>query len=41
MFETPRELQFSYRGRNVLVQTLDLGLAEIVAKMVPIYALKI
>ena len=41
MFETPRELQFSYRGRNVLVQTLDLGLAEIVARMVPVYALKI
>ncbi len=41
MFETPRELQFTYRGRNVLVQTIDLGMAEIVARMVPVYALKI
>ena len=41
MFETPRELQFSYRGRTVLVQTIDLGMAEIVARMVPVYALKI
>jgi hypothetical protein len=41
MFETPRDLQFAYRGRTVLVQTIDLGLAEIVARMVPVYALKI
>ncbi|MFX0184459.1 MAG: hypothetical protein ACFE95_15360 [Candidatus Hodarchaeota archaeon] len=41
MFETPRELQFSYRGRNVVVQTVDLGLGEIVARLVPRFALKI
>ncbi|MFX0084044.1 MAG: hypothetical protein ACFFAU_00085 [Candidatus Hodarchaeota archaeon] len=41
IFETPRELEFSYRGRNVLVQTIDLGLGEIVARMVPRFALKI
>ncbi len=41
IFETPRELQFSYRGRQVLVQTIDLGLGEIVARMVPRFALKI
>lgn len=41
IFETPRELQFTYRGRNVLVQTIDLGLGEIVARMVPRFALKV
>ncbi|MHA2224670.1 MAG: hypothetical protein ACXAC8_05675 [Candidatus Hodarchaeales archaeon] len=41
IFETPRELQFSYRGRKVLIQTIDLGLGEIVARMVPRFALKI
>jgi hypothetical protein len=41
MFETPRELEFTYRGRNVLVQTIDIGMADIVARMDPVYALKI
>jgi hypothetical protein len=41
IFESPRELQFAYRGRNVVVQTIDLGLGEIVARMVPRFALKI
>ncbi|NHJ01662.1 MAG: hypothetical protein EAX86_05935 [Candidatus Heimdallarchaeota archaeon] len=41
VFETPSELQFLYRGRNVLVQTIDLGLGEIVARMVPRFALKV
>ncbi|UCE12531.1 MAG: hypothetical protein JSV04_10080 [Candidatus Heimdallarchaeota archaeon] len=41
MFETPRELQFSYRGRNVVVRATSLGLGEIVATMVPRFALKI
>lgn len=41
MFETPRELQFSYRGRNVVVRVTSLGLGEIVASMVPRFALKI
>ncbi len=41
MFETPRELQFNYRGRTVVIHTLDLGLGEIVARMVPRFALKI
>ncbi|MFW9853824.1 MAG: hypothetical protein ACFFFG_02095 [Candidatus Thorarchaeota archaeon] len=41
IFESPRELQFSYRGRNVVIHTVELGLGEIVAQMVPRYALKI
>ncbi|MFQ6085370.1 MAG: hypothetical protein ACE5OY_03780 [Candidatus Bathyarchaeia archaeon] len=34
-------LQFSYRGREVIVRALELGLAEIVARMLPQYVLKI
>jgi hypothetical protein len=41
MFETPRDIQFSYRGRNVVIHTVELGLGEIVARMVPRFALKI
>ena len=41
MFESPRELQFTYRGRNVLIHTVELGLGEIVARMVPRFAIKI
>ena len=41
IFETPRELQFAYRGRQVLVQTIDLGLGETVARMIPRFALKV
>ena len=41
MFESPRELQFAYRGRTVVIQTVDLGLGEIVARMQPLVALKI
>ena len=41
IFESPRELQFTYRGRQVLIQTIDLGLGETVARMVPRFALKV
>ena len=41
MFETPRDIQFAYRGRNVVIHTVELGLGEIVARMVPRFALKI
>ena len=41
MFESPRELQFAYRGRSVVIHAVELGLGEIVARMVPRFALKI
>ncbi|MHA2389634.1 MAG: hypothetical protein ACXACW_13020 [Candidatus Hodarchaeales archaeon] len=41
MFESPRDLQFTYRGRSVVIHTVELGLGEIVARMVPKFALKI
>ncbi|MHA1976682.1 MAG: hypothetical protein ACW98F_01110 [Candidatus Hodarchaeales archaeon] len=41
MFESPRDLQFTYRGRSVVIHTVELGLGEIVARMVPVFALKI
>ncbi|MFC1691636.1 hypothetical protein ACFL0W_05665 [Nanoarchaeota archaeon] len=37
----PRELQFSYRGREVLIKTLELGLGEEAASLRPIYTLKV
>lgn len=36
-----REIQFLYRGRDVMVRTVELGLADIAAKLTPVYVLKI
>lgn len=36
-----RELEFDYRSREVLLKTIELGLGEIVAKLIPMYVLKI
>lgn len=36
-----RELQFTYRSRGVLLKTIELGLGEVVAKLIPRYVLKI
>jgi len=36
-----KELEFDYRSREVLLKTIELGLGEIVAKLIPIYVLKI
>lgn len=41
VFEAPRELMFTYRGRQVLIKTIELGLGEIVAKMVPRFVIKV
>lgn len=41
IFATPRELQFSYRGRQVVLRTLELGLGAVVARLVPKIVLKI
>lgn len=40
VFATPRELQFTYRGRQVLSRTLELGLGISVAMLVPIIIIK-
>ncbi|MHA2083826.1 MAG: hypothetical protein ACXABD_08740, partial [Candidatus Thorarchaeota archaeon] len=41
IFSNPREIQFSYRGKEVLKRTLDLGLCSIVAHLIPRTVLKV
>jgi hypothetical protein len=41
VFTTPRELQFSYRGRQVLARTLELGLGTVAANLMPRIVLKV
>jgi hypothetical protein len=36
-----REIPYDYRGRMVVLRTLELGLAEVAAKLIPLYVLKI
>jgi hypothetical protein len=36
-----REVPFEYRGRTVVLRALEIGLIEIVAKLVPLYVLKV
>lgn len=36
-----REIPYIYRGREVALKLLELGLGEIVAKLIPIYGLKV
>ena len=36
-----RELPYEYRGRKVVLRTLEIGSIEIVAKLTPEYVLKI
>ncbi|MBU0535750.1 MAG: hypothetical protein KKE20_02205 [Nanoarchaeota archaeon] len=37
----PKEIQYSYRGREVLLKTLEVGMGDEVASLRPIYTLKI
>ncbi|MBU4509512.1 hypothetical protein KJ830_00535, partial [bacterium] len=41
VFKDVREMPYDYRGRMVVLRTLELGLAEITAKLIPLYVLKI
>jgi len=41
IFKNPREMQFIYRGRGVILKTLQLDLGQIVARLDPDYVLKI
>lgn len=36
-----KELQFEYRGRDVILKTLQLELGEIIARLNPIFSLKL
>ncbi|MHA2180126.1 MAG: hypothetical protein ACXAAH_01745, partial [Promethearchaeota archaeon] len=35
------ELQYEYRGRDVILKTLQLNLGEIVARLNPLFSLKL
>ncbi len=41
IIEHPRELPFIYRGKEVVVRTMELNMAEFVAKLIPEYVLKV
>ena len=41
IFQDTSALQFTYRGRQVLARTLELGLGEVVAKLIPETVLKV
>jgi hypothetical protein len=36
-----RDLPYEYRGRKVVLRSLELGLAELVARLLPVYVLKV
>jgi hypothetical protein len=36
-----REIEFTYRGKEVLIRTIELGLGEPIAKLIPNYVLKV
>ncbi len=35
------EVEYTYRGKEVIIRTLELGLGELIAKLIPNYVLKI
>jgi len=40
LFIFPKDLEFSYRGREVILRTLELGMGEIIARLSPDFVLK-
>ncbi|MFQ5794187.1 MAG: hypothetical protein ACE5JP_03950 [Candidatus Bipolaricaulia bacterium] len=41
IISNPRSLPFDYRGKQVALRTMELGLGELVAKLIPLYVLKV
>jgi len=41
VISSPREIPYLYRGREVVLKSLELNLCELVAKLVPRYVLKV
>ena len=41
IFGNPRDIEFIYRGREVMIKTLELGLGELEARLMPEYVLKV
>ena len=40
MLGTPRDLTYAYRGRRVILSSVEHGLGEIAARLMPVYVLK-
>jgi hypothetical protein len=40
LISNARDIPFDYRGKAVILRTLELGLGELAAKLVPLYVLK-
>ncbi|MFC1786474.1 hypothetical protein ACFLY8_00340 [Halobacteriota archaeon] len=41
IFSNPKDIEFIYRGREVVIKTLELGLGELDARLIPEYVLKV
>ncbi|NYT00963.1 MAG: hypothetical protein GKB99_04500 [Methanocellales archaeon] len=41
IFGNPKDIEFIYRGREVVIKTLELGLGELEARLIPEYVLKV
>jgi len=41
ILEDVREITFTYRGRGIMLKTMELGLCKMAAKLIPAYVLKI
>ncbi|MDI6639691.1 MAG: hypothetical protein QMD78_02590, partial [Methanocellales archaeon] len=41
IFSNPKDIEFVYRGREVLMRMLELGLGELEARLIPEYVLKV
>ena len=41
IFSNPQDIEFIYRGREVVIKTLELGLGELEARLIPEYVLKV
>ncbi|MFW6155927.1 MAG: hypothetical protein ACOC7J_01300, partial [Armatimonadota bacterium] len=40
MLGTPRDLTYAYRGRRVILSSVEYALGEIAARLMPVYVLK-
>ena len=41
IFSNPKDIEFVYRGREVVIRTLEIGLGELEARLIPEYVLKV
>ncbi|MGQ9723414.1 MAG: hypothetical protein ACUVXA_19080 [Candidatus Jordarchaeum sp.] len=41
IIDNPREIPYTFRGQAVVLRSLELGLCEIAARLIPEYVLKV